>query len=131
MNFNHEGNKMNKAILKYRQGDVGLVAIAALPAGAIEEKKANKVILAYGEVTGHHHRFEDVLERPKAPKVRVFSAGAERFIQVMEKSMLLHEEHGSIPVEPGIYRVGFDIDGKATNGVQRTYSPAEIQRVVD
>lgn len=119
-----------KTLVVARQGDVPLLRVSALPKGAVEVKPENKVVLALGEVTGHHHRFEDVLEHRDAPKVRVFDFGAERFIQVMERTVLLHEEHAGIPVEPGIYRTAFDIGG-GVRGTQREYSPAEIKRVVD
>jgi len=43
----------------YRQGDVPLVPVARIPESAVELPRTNgKVILAFGEVTGHHHRFE-------------------------------------------------------------------------
>lgn len=105
---------------QYRQGDVFITQVKALPKDAQEAKAENKVILAYSEVTGHHHRFDDVLVTAQ-PKVRMWSAGAERFIQVMERSALIHEEHAAIPIEPGIYRVD----------IQREYSPEEIRRVAD
>ena len=42
-----------------RQGDVCLVRVGAIPKGAIEQpQKGKKLILALGEATGHHHRFE-------------------------------------------------------------------------
>ena len=104
-----------------RQGDVIIERVKALPTSATQELAANKVVLAYGEVTGHHHRFDDVLEHVDVPRVRVWSAGAERFIQVIEKSTLTHEEHAGIPFEPGIYRVS----------IQREYRPEAIRNVQD
>jgi hypothetical protein len=43
-----------------RQGDVILIPVDSIPANAVEldARQGGKVILAYGEVTGHHHRFE-------------------------------------------------------------------------
>ena len=42
-----------------RQGDVCLVRVKAIPKDAVEQPiTGNKVILALGEATGHHHRFE-------------------------------------------------------------------------
>lgn len=104
-----------------RQGDVVVQRVSDLPLAAALEKDTNKVVLAYGEVTGHHHRFDDVLSVPESPKVRMWSAGAERFIQVLERSSLVHEEHAPIALEPGVYKVT----------IQREYSPEEIRRVVD
>ncbi len=64
-----------------RQGDVLLAKIEKLPKDAIEIKtEESRVVLAYGEVTGHAHAFYDV------SKVKLWSAGAERFLQVVSKS---------------------------------------------
>jgi hypothetical protein len=42
-----------------RQGDVCLVRVREIPKDAIEQpQKGKKLILALGEATGHHHRFE-------------------------------------------------------------------------
>jgi hypothetical protein len=79
----------------YRQGDVALRPIKALPRGV---KQKNKV-LAYGEVTGHCHQFT-------SPAVTVYenTLGAQ-FVQVIEPAPLLHEEHKIITLPAGIYEV--------------------------
>jgi ribosomal protein L18E len=98
-----------------RQGDVLLVKVAALPK-AVEETTKGDIILAHGEVTGHAHRI-------KAPAMtaKLWSAGAERFLQAMETVALTHEEHATITIEPGIYRVV----------IQTEYSPEELRNVAD
>ena len=100
-----------------RQGDVLLQPVQSVPNGAIEIK--GDVILAYGEVTGHAHAIK--LPDTERHKVRYWSAGAERFLHVMEKVALTHEEHGEIVLDKGIYRQGFQVEdfGK------------EIRRVAD
>lgn len=108
----------------YRQGDVLLIQVKALPKDAKEvATKEARVVLAYGEVTGHAHAFyPEVAERPigildriagKKPAndakpallVKEWSADAERYIQALEKTELRHEEHSAIAVEPGVYKV--------------------------
>lgn len=43
----------------FRQGDVLIVAIAAMPAEVTPEKPdAGRAVLAYGEVTGHAHALD-------------------------------------------------------------------------
>ncbi len=43
----------------FRQGDVVLTPLKAVPAGAVPVDPVNgRLILAYGEVTGHHHSFK-------------------------------------------------------------------------
>jgi hypothetical protein len=44
----------------FRQGDVCLVQVDELPADCdLVPGQAQKIVLAWGEVTGHHHRIED------------------------------------------------------------------------
>lgn len=78
----------------------------------------HKIVLALGEVTGHHHRIET---DPKAPSAKLWSAGAERFLQVMKTSMLRHEEHSAVTLAIRIYLIA----------IQREYSPAQLRRVED
>ena len=88
----------------FRQGDVCLIRIEKLPAGCVEvQSEGDRVVLAYGEVTGHAHAVYGVTK--EAPKVRLWSAGAERFLQVLTRSDLQHEEHSTVVLEPGIYQL--------------------------
>lgn len=48
---------MKKTSKHYRQGDVLIERIALIPSTAVKQKRAKRVILAHGEVTGHHHSF--------------------------------------------------------------------------
>ena len=100
----------------YRQGDILLDAVDALPAGAVRRPRdAGRVILAYGEVTGHAHAFA-------TPTVEDYAVGEDRYVEItVEPAMLLHEEHAPIPVPPGVYRVRR----------QREYTPEEIRTVAD
>ncbi len=100
----------------YRQGDVLLVQVQSVPEQAELTETGDKITLAYGEATGHHHRIDE------APgKAKLWSAEAERFLQVMETVGLRHEEHSTVTLPPGIYRVA----------IQREYTPAELRRVTD
>ena len=109
----------------YRQGDVLLIAVAALPSGATDVTPKDRIVLAHGEVTGHAHAvYPQAVEakpRIKALPARMWDAGAERFLQVVEKTALRHEEHAAVPLPPGVYKVV----------QQREYSPEEIRRVAD
>lgn len=91
-----------------RQGDVLLQPVDRIPEGAVEI--TGPIVLAYGEVTGHAHAIR--LPEIERHKVRYWSAGAERFLQVMERIEipLSHEEHGPIVLEPGIGRQGFPVE---------------------
>lgn len=104
----------------YRQGDVLLISVDAIPRDAKACKIEGDVILAYGEVTGHAHRLAPQTVKPFA-KGGVWSPTAERYIRALEGAQLTHEEHGTITLPAGVYRVV----------QQREYSPAEIRNVAD
>ncbi len=104
--------------MQLRQGDVFLEKIDD-PVDFQNMKKIerdkNRVILAYGEMTGHAHV---VL----SPATSLFEdPEGERYLQVEEDTSLDHEEHSTLPLYSGIYKVS----------IQREYSPKEIKRVVD
>lgn len=106
----------------FRQGDVLLELVAAIPQGAKDVTAHDRIVLAYGEATGHAHAVHEPLtEKTPKGRAKLWDAGAERFLQVLEKTALRHEEHAPVPLAPGIYRVT----------TQREYSPEEIRRVAD
>lgn len=84
-----------------RQGDVFLVRSAMPKKIKPVERDNGRVVLAYGEVTGHAH----VLT---APEAELFTAeDNRRFLRIMDGAYptLTHEEHGTIALEPGTYEV--------------------------
>lgn len=101
----------------YRQGDVLLEPVEALPAvvKALKEVKGRHV-LAEGEATGHAHTV-------RGGRMAKFFEDAEsnRFLQVLEATPLEHQEHSAIDLPEGVYRVRR----------QREYSPQEIRNVLD
>jgi hypothetical protein len=97
----------------YRHGDVMLSQIDALPDGA---KQRGGVTLAYGEITGHSHRIAD------PHSAETFELNGQIYLRVTApKALLIHEEHATIELPQGIYRVW----------QQREYSPGAIRRVYD
>ena len=83
-----------------RQGDVYLVKKSFKKDKPAEpQREDGKVILAYGEVTGHHHRIEGA----KALDFGLDDEG-NRLIRVQEEAPLIHEEH-SAPTIIGDYYV--------------------------
>ena len=97
----------------YRQGDVLIVEVVAIPKS---EQVKGEIILAHGEVTGHAHRIKTT-----PAKAKLWSADAERFLQVMETVALTHEEHATVTIAPGNYQVV----------IQTEYTPQELRRVQD
>ena len=100
--------------MKFRQGDVMLERVEDMPSGSIKQKKDKRIVLAYGEVTGHAHSIED-------ETTEEYKFDVDVFLKVLNATKLKHEEHGAIVLEPGIYRVIR----------QREYTPQEIRNVAD
>jgi hypothetical protein len=85
----------------YRQGDVMLKRIDQKPASAKPDKLDNgRIILAYGEVTGHAHAIAQ-------DEANIFIDGTRRFLEVCyeKQAHLKHEEHATIVLPPGTYEV--------------------------
>jgi hypothetical protein len=97
-----------------RQGDVYLIrADGAKPTGKKLPSKNGRLILAEGEATGHHHSVD-------AMACDLFG-GDKPVLVVRESTMLDHQEHSAIEIEPGTYWVVH----------QREYTPQAIVRVQD
>jgi hypothetical protein len=80
----------------WRHGDVLIQKVAELPKGGVRRREP---VLAYGEVTGHSHRVE-APERAELWQVRDLL-----YLCVLAPTRIVHEEHGPIPLAPGVYRV--------------------------
>jgi hypothetical protein len=98
----------------YRQGDVLIRRISSLPT----QKAALRAngVLAYGEVTGHAHKVEQLT------RAEVLEIGAGLYMRVSEEGVrIVHEEHAPITLPAGNYEIE----------IQREYTPAGIQNVAD
>jgi len=87
----------------FRQGDVLVVGVDSLPDHLTPvPRDAGRVVLAYGEVTGHAHAIW-------SERVQFFreDGSGRGFIQVSagEPVALSHEEHDTIDLAPGTYEV--------------------------
>lgn len=105
--------------IQYRQGDVLLVSVDEVPAAVKEvARDRGRVVLAYGEATGHAH----TIAEESATLVSAEQA-EELYLLVNGEApvALVHEEHGTVMVEPGSYEVRR----------QREYAPEENRRVAD
>lgn len=103
----------------YRQGDVLLRRINRIPASVKPVELDNgRVVLAYGEVTGHAHAFG---RENRVVMFRDDGSSGVRYLEVKEPADLLHEEHSTITIPPGRYEIP----------PQREYSPQAIRNVSD
>jgi hypothetical protein len=97
----------------YRQGDVLLVK-AAMPRGAQKHPVDRRIVLALGEASGHAHAID-------ASFADLYSHGLETFVMVKPGAQLVHEEHASIPLTPGAYKLV----------LQREFLPVGTRNVLD
>ena len=105
----------------YRQGDVAIIPVSTVPADLIPvPRDAGRIVLAYGEVTGHAHAIAsaeaDLFATPGATAEAV-----DRYLRVRSQVTLDHEEHTAIVLPPGDYRVIR----------QREYDAAMARQVAD
>jgi hypothetical protein len=114
--FMRKGGDMKKSRMQFRQGDVLLVQVTAIPRTATQRRGKGRIVLAYGEVTGHAHAIADV-EHVTAYEVNKAIA----YLDVQMEAHLRHEEHAEIALPPGKYEVRR----------QREYTPEAIRNVAD
>ena len=103
-----------------RQGDVLVTSVKSIPQGATFVKNEGRIVLAYGEVTGHAHALSvaDAQEFTMADARGI----VRRFLQVLDGGATLrHEEHAPIVMPPGVYEIV----------QQREYFPDDIRSVAD
>lgn len=101
---------------QFRQGDVFIERVDAIPADAKDVTTVDRVVLAYGEVTGHAHAvYESQTQAAPSGKARLWDAGAERFLQIVSSvSPVIRGEivdrdelRLRIAVDPSVARNGF------------------------
>lgn len=117
---------MKKNRKQFRQGDVFITPCPEVPSDAtVAPRDSGRVVLAYGEVTGHCHAMvepdvallEREVVRPDGRKEK------ELFLKVdaPKGAKLTHQEHSTVTVPPGTYTVVR----------QREYSRGEVRQVLD
>jgi len=100
---------------QYRQGDILIEGVADIPASAIPRESASRLILAEGEATGHAHTIA-------ASKARLLDDAGATYLEVQEAmAMLTHDEHSTIELPRGNYRITR----------QREYTPEAPRQVAD
>ena len=98
------------------QGDVLIRQVANVPQEAKPVGRDDeRVVLAYGEVTGHAHAISEKLAQ------LFLTPDGRQYLNAGELVHLVHEEHDTIQIPPGNYEIL----------LQREYSPESIQRVLD
>jgi uncharacterized secreted protein with C-terminal beta-propeller domain len=105
----------------FRQGDVYFRKVEIANVSNYKEVKPenNQLVLAYGEVTGHHHSI--MLEDDSNVKLYRNSNG-DMILEVKDKeATLTHQEHSPITFLMGTYEAY----------IQEEYDPEGMRRVLD
>lgn len=115
-----------------RQGDVLLVPVKTLPEGCKDVPLNNgRIVLAFGEVTGHAHAIADwedagrlarnAVHKSKTRARLVEAPNGQRFLEVTKPVTLSHEEHTAHKLPAGLYEIP----------VQMEHSAERMTRVAD
>ena len=81
----------------FRQGDIYIESVRCLPDGAL---RRDSIVLAEGEATGHSHRVRDFRTAD------VYEFPGSLFVDVVaDRAEIVHDEHGTIELNRGVYRV--------------------------
>jgi len=97
----------------YRQGDVLITEVNSIPNNKVVTKK---VTLALGEATGHHHSITS-----GAVGFADDDNGLAEYVSVSDAAILEHQEHESITLPPGNYRINRQVE----------YTPQRLNAVRD
>lgn len=102
-----------------RQGDVLIQRVKALPMGCVEvPSDLGRIVLAYGEVTGHAHAIADHIDARAVEMADAAIARAklwrapdgQRYLEVKRPVTLRHEEHTEHSLPPGIYKLPSQVE---------------------
>ena len=112
----------------FRQGDVLLTQVDALPGKTqvidpSTQQVTGRLVLAYGEATGHHH---SITKNSNVALLETVTENATEakgiFLSIMgDGATLVHQEHAPIKLPTGDYKVT----------IQKEYTPEAIQNVID
>lgn len=94
--------KQLQVVKKQRQqGDVLLELVSEVPKGAKRvERKLRGFVLAEGEATGHAHVIE-----AQDDAVEMYEKDGQLYVRLASEQDLVHEEHKTQTVEPGVWKV--------------------------
>jgi hypothetical protein len=98
-----KGDVMAEKPKQIQQGDVLLQEVENLPEGSGRIAITGPKIIARGEQTGHNH----TIDSDQADLWALSKNGVTEFyLEVRNPVTIVHDEHKSLPIPPGIYRVG-------------------------
>ena len=81
-----------------QQGDVLMRKLTEMPAGTITKITRKKMVLAHGE-SGHSHVVED-------DEAELIEIGNRMLLNLTSPATVVHEEHGPVTLDTGIWEIG-------------------------
>lgn len=99
-----------------RQGDTLYIYHPELQsiAGNVIPRVAGRIIVAAGEVTGHHHAISTA-------DVTFIERDSIRWLVAPQEFVVAHEEHKPLVLESGVWEIVY----------QYEYEPQELRRITD
>ena len=85
---------------QFRQGDVLITTVGDSEAGDVVPADNGRIVLAYGEVTGHAHALP-----ADAGMLAMLADTDDRLLTLTRREMLRHEEHAPIQLPAGQLRI--------------------------
>lgn len=85
------------------QGDITFSPFKGKLEGKLEKHKGFYIV-GYGEATGHHHKVT-VADPADMEIVKVYNGF---ILRLKSEGTVTHQEHKSIKLSPGLYRVGHE-----------------------
>lgn len=87
------------------QGDISIIKIDSVPSEIKMEKLNKDFIVAYGEVTGHHHKLQ--VEERTVGNYFLGKTDKGFYLEVKNEPLTLrHQQHKEQVIEPGLYWLG-------------------------
>ena len=91
-----------------RQGDIWIEQCETIPHEATKVRATGRdYVLAEGEATGHAHTIE------ATPDVELYELNGVLYCRVLGETVVRHQEHASVTLAPGAYRVRRQIEERA------------------
>ena len=104
----------------YRHGDLLIVKVDEIPREHVRSDK----ILAEGEVTGHHHRLQG--------NATIYGKqDGIQYVEIVDPTKLVHEEHKAIDLQPGNYKVFRQREYDYMPDLQKVEKAERERRVMD
>lgn len=97
-----------------RQGDIMLIKEPEMPSDAVKQSNKDRVVLAWGEATGHAHAVS-------TKYATAYEWRGDVLIRTNPGAELVHEEHSTIQLAPGAYRLRRQVE----------YTPERLRQVAD